>query len=445
MSDVATTVPSAPSVPDANSAMANIPSIVDRNDNVDMDALKAFSQAQRMRRQEANLQALKQKIPEKTEVSAEQEDEELEETLETKGGDTSDESKEESTEESSEESGEEEVDADLDLLGEDEQIDGRRYVVATAGDKSFKLPKNAKLSIEVDGETKSLPVSEVMRIASGNIHVEQKTSELGRREAQLKQKETTVINKYNEFHDRLQVLVEAANSGQPEEVVALFAEMSGQDPNKAFENLIASALTHAEQLAGLTDRERQLQNELRRFRLAQKLGTTKQAREQKQAATAQEKAQVEAKLTANGLTWKDWFDTAHEIKEKIDSGEITENLTGLQIVDFALRKSHQSKVRAAISKVSKKLEGKENLFKEISSIVLKTEAIAGSPMTADEIAELVRVKKERYKAALQESLSRKAELAKKAGSPISKPANSKQVKKKSATTLADHRAKYWND
>lgn len=442
MSDIATTAPATTAAPDSNGAMANVPSVVDRNDNVDMDALKAFSQAQRLRRQEANVQALKQKIPEKAEVSAEQEEEETEETLETKGGDPSGKGEEESTEESDQEDSEE---VDLDLLGDEEQIDGRRYVVATAGDKSFKLPKGAKLSIEVDGETKSLPVSEVMRLASGNLHVEQKTSELGRRESQLKQKETAVLNKYNEFHDRLQVLVEAANGGHPEEVVALFAEMSGQDPNKAFENLIASALEHAEQLAGLTERERQLQNELRRFKFAQKVSKKAEEREQKQNATARDKARVEAKLTANGLTWKDWFDTAHEVKAKIESGEITETPSGLQIVDIALRKSHQAKVKSAISKVSKKLEGKENLFKEISSIVLKTEAIAGSPMTADEIAELVRVKKERYKAALHESLSRKAELAKKAGSPISKPANSKQVKKKSATTLADHRAKYWND
>lgn len=434
MENVAAPVENAsPVIPDGA-----VSKIVDGDNNVDIDAIKELSALQRARRHETQAKVSKKQMPQE---DIELEDGELKKTADeaSEGGELNDESASEESSEEESSSEEEEQEVDPDEVKEEEKVDSRRFVVAKSGDKSLKVPKDAIIPVTVNGEVQQLPLQEILDKASGAINLHQRSSELGRKEAKIKKDIQEVEAVKEDVKSKLDLLMEAANSGSPEQVIELYATITGKDPNRALETLVTNAIKYAEEFAGLTERERALLNENRRFKWSQTLETKKAEAAQKKQATLDERSKVEATLQSNGLTWDDWFKAAEDLKGQLERGELDDTPDAFKVAEYAMRQAHEGKVRQAITSVSQRLEGKEDLFKNVSNAVLKYESLTGEKMSVQETAQLVRAAHEKYKNSLRESLSRKAEVAKKVTSPNSKNAKpQKQVKKNSAVSLRDH-------
>lgn len=412
----------------ASELMPSVPNVVDADNNVDIDAIKEFSAAQRAKRHEVE-KAAKRTAP--------KEEEETEDTLEAESsedGESDNTEDGDDDEQGSEEESSEEDEEGLQEVSESEQLDKKQFVYAKAGGKTLKIPKGAVLPVLVDGKTVEMPVQEVLNKASGAQFLDQKISAVDKREKAASAKEASMRAIEEETSQKLEILHEACQSGTPEQVVELYCLLAGKDPNKALEGLVANALQYAEEFAGLTERERAMLNENRRFKFSKILENKKA--EKQTAAEKQRLDQQAAKeiLEAEGLGPQDWIDAAEEIKGKLVSGELNGKFDAKGVAEYALKRSHQIRIKDAVKSVTH--TDSPELVSKISNAVLKTESISGERMTPAEILQLV---KAATNASLSESVERKVARAAKAGAIKSKNVSpQKQGTKKGAFTLSDH-------
>lgn len=421
--------------------------IVAGNDSYNIDALKAFSEAETAEFERQNPELFKPKPSKKEREAkrAEVEPEEIaaEDTEDSVEGEVQ---AEEASDESSEEKEEKEVkepaedEAEEISAEEAEKIDHRKYVVAKDGEKSLKIPKQALVDIKIDGKIESLPLKEVLNRASGAVHIEREASRIGRERKALEVERAEWREKAENTKQNMETLQELIQNAGPEEVAAYFAHLKGEDPNVMFNSIIQNALKYAEQFEGLTEREVQLLNENRKYKLDQFIASKRaKANEAKQAQEA-EKRQMAEEAKRRNVTSEDWNKYSAELLERMKSGELDREISSPKdVFDYIDERKREMKVEAAIGGVQKSLLRDSEFKTRVAEAVVIIEATRKRVMSPEEVKALVRHAAELDKKALSDTLNQKASRAVKSGFATSQNGKSPKPKNdEGPLTLRDH-------
>lgn len=416
--------------------------IVNGADSYDIDALKAFSEAETAELEKQQPELFKAKPSKK-----QKQEEEPEEVAQSDGEDEAAPELPEEDAEAEREADKPESKEEAEELPEevgDEEVDTRSWVVAKAGDKSLKIPKGALVDIKVNGKLESLPLKEVLNRASGALHIERETSRLGRERKALEADQSKWREKAQVVNDNMQILQELCETGTPEEVAAYYAHIAGKDPNTIFNSIIENALKYAQQYEGLTEREIALQNENRKFRLQQLIESKRSQRAQAQAQAEQQR-KSEAERVSNlckrkNITGEQFSRYSDELARMSDAElqEMGIEITPESVTDYIVKRRLEEGVQSAITAVNKALLKDSEFRDRIAEAVTVIEATRKRVMSPREVQDLVKFEAERDKKALSDTLSRKADRAVKAGATSKNGKSQKQDKDEGPLTLRQH-------
>ena len=432
-----TTAPVAPAAP-ASSTNSSAPI---GGDHLDMDALRELSIEEGERElRESEAKAPKEPKEEKKEPPAQlpKGDSEKESRKAPEAAKQAPKAEEDSEKEDSKEEEEE--------LLEDEELPSK-YLVAKSkdGDKSYKVPKDALFEVKVDGKIEKLTAQEMVNRAAGATDLAKKHTDFGRAKKQLDTQIAEFQQKAKTVNENAAMLVHIAQNGNPEDFVQYYANLTGEDPARVMDNLVERVLHYTEQFSGMTEREKQLYNENRRFKFNQGLEQRRQTQTAAEQARQRQNAEIKEALNSHGLTDKEFLEAAEDVRLKISSGELDgRGLTHLDVVEYAADLKRESDLKAAIYSVDASLGENQEFFDKVSKAVVKTEALHGK-MSPAEVLELINGARDIEARAISERLSKKVERVNRTGKTNPENANSrKQVDDSFDTlTLADHQNRIW--
>jgi len=412
----------------------NVDKIVADGDNLDFDALREFSAWET---EKESQQAQPKPQPKKKAATQEPSQEEEEETPaeDLEGAEEPDEEGEDDSEdEEDEEVGEEEEESPE---PEEKPKKPLKTVRVKDGEKEVDISKTALVPVSIDGKVKEVPLAELTKEYSGNLHFQQESSKLGRERKQFEQDRSKFQREADVINENIQLIHEAAQAGSPEQVVELYAMLTGREPNEVMENLVVNAIKFAKEYSQLTPEQRKMNNELRRLKFQKEL-TERRANKAAQAQKVQtEQARVLEALKQRGLTNDDWLSAAADLKDKLEAGEL-ENVTPFDVVEHAAKMKRTSQVTEAISQVDESLVENEDFTRRVLAAVIQTEEITRARMKPSEIRRMVQVVREDTQRRFKERLSRKADRARKGSGAISENAKSRKQEETGPLTLSDH-------
>lgn len=411
--------------------------MISDGERIDMDALREISVAEYDREYGApkSEEAPAPKEKKAATPPPEEEDTEEEEIYEEEK-----EEEEEAEGEESEESEEEETQK------ADDETDEGDYILARAKNgRQVKVAKDATFEVKIDGKIENLTVQEVVNRASGAVAYDRKHTELGRERAALQQEKEKFEEYTQVTNDNLAALTELAQNGTPEDFVQYYGALMGKDPHSLLEGIIGNAIKYAEQFSQMTDREKMLYNENRKFKFSQNLQKITQQREAKKQTDQKERAQVESRLSEEGLEMKDFLAAAQDVRQQIQAGKLKGTYSPLDIVEYASWLKTDSAVRDGIKAVNQSLLSDDEFVTKVSKAISRTQTLEGGRMSPAEIRTFVKKAADAQKKGISESLTRKAARHVKSGKTNSKLASSRNQEKNSgeAITLAEHRERLY--
>lgn len=412
-----------------NQAQTPIVKIDAEEGRFDMNSMKEFSLQETER--EEQLIKEKEKTNEKEDDSEESIDEEADKESD----------KEESSEEVEESDVLEEDSSDESEEDESDESD-KDFIVAKSGNKTIKVPKEAKFAVKIDGKIEELTAQECINKASGAINIERQTSQLGRERKQLVEEKTQWKGQVAKYQENLSFLTKLTEEGTLEDVCEFFGSISGKEPTQVIEDLMTRVHDYVEQFSQMTEREKQLYNENRRYKFKQSLEESSKQQTSIKAKQEAEIEEVRKELKSLGLNDEDWINAAEEIQAKLRSGELDAEMDAFEIIDYAAKKKVESNVITAITSVSAEVAKDETFVKKVLKAVTTAEQLSGDKFSPKELRELVKNAVQQKKNGLSESLSRKVAKAEKSGKTSSKSAISrKQGKDSGPISINDHRAR----
>lgn len=426
-----------PSPANVANPLGNIPDIhVDVGGALDMDDMRSLS-AYEYEKEHGKEDQIDYSNLEVEKVFGDDEESEDKPTTEVEDKDESPES-DEDEEEDEESEAEEPADEAQDGTGKP----SKSIKVKTKDGKEIEIPRDAKFPIKVDGKIEELSAQDVVDLASGNRFIAQEVTKLSQERTTLEQQTRAFTEQADTVKENMEILQKLSQEGSPEDVIEYWALLSGKDPEQLLAGWVQNAVTYAQQLSQMTDRERQLFNQNRRFRFQQLLLKRQNDKTQKEQSLSQEKVQVETTLKKHGLDWPEWRKAADEISKKIEAGEITRVMSALDVAEYASQMQHENLVRSAIERVDKSLLTDRDFYQKISKAVIREESLGDERLTLKEVARLVKRKLEKDKARINENLNKKAEVVKKANSK--KAGSDKQEKDDvGPASIAEHRERVW--
>lgn len=362
---------------------------------------------------------------------------------------------EEDTFEESEDEVAEEPDSEEELEASDENeepetaeedAESDEYIIARAKNgKGVKVSKEALVDLKVDGKIEQVTVQEAINRASGAIALDRKHTELGRERAALIKEREKFEEETQLTNDNLSALQEIAQNGTPEDFVQYYGALTGKDPGALLEKIISNAIDYAQRFSAMTDTERMLYNENRKYKFQQNLQKITQQRVAKKQAFDQERATVESALTSDGLSFKDFLEAAKDVRQQIEKGTLQGQYSALDIVEYAGWLKTDTSVKEGISSVNKALLGDVEFVNRVTRAIHKTQQADGERMSPVEIRKFVQRASDAQKKGISESLNKKVARHNKSGKTNSKIASSRNQENKSAeaVTLAEHREKLY--
>jgi len=291
----------------------------------------------------------------------------------------------------------------------------QEFVTLKAGEKEHKIPRDAEVTLKIDGKKETLPLQEVLNKASGVINVERANTELGRErkafqvEKQKYAEETAIVNAH------AQALLDM---NDPYEFAEYYAALKGEDPDKIFEGMISKTLDHIEKWSKMTETERLQERKIRKYERAEKARLAKEKTDGKVQEVENKKQYVLKELEKTGLTTKDYENALFEMSEKVKKGEsLGEAFEGLEtiteddVIDYAIISSSVKRVTAAVTKVSAELTKDKDFISKLTKALHKFESLHGR-MSEAEVFQFAKGALELDNKTLSESLSKKVEAKK---------------------------------
>jgi len=428
--------------PDSN-ALSHVPDTLITAGNLDVDGLKDLSRAE--------YEAEHGKLEDLVSKEGEGEDDDgLEDTYQGKKP------KEKEEDDEQEEDDEEEEDSDEEDEEEDEEeedseiqeVDDKDSIAFKVGDKTIKAPKDAMVNIKVNGKVEEVPLQQVLNRASGDIHIERETSRLGQENKDLQLKKQEFNEEAKQTNDNAAMLMDLAENGSPEDFCQYYGLLTNKDPDQVLANMINRSIEYAKQFSGMTDRERLLYNENRKFKFQQALERRSQKQTTETHAFEERRNATEKALEKENLSWDDWVAAGREVTTRMEAGELSGKFTELDIVKYAVSMRHDVKVRDAVGAVGNGLGDDPDFIRKALSAVARHESLTGESLSPEDLTEYVKELARKSNKSLSENLSRKAKRHKKTGKANSKKAGSRKRKQKEdagTLTLEDHHDKIWGD
>ncbi len=363
------------------------------------------------------------------------EDDEEEEELD-------DEDEDDEEEEDDDSSGEEVGDEDE----EDEEVDSKNFVYAKdAEGNELKIARDSLIEVIVDGEPVEMTIQEAINKASAETYGARELSQLGRDKAKLRRDKDSFEAEKEEYQEQSEFLYELATNGDPEDYVQYVGMLQGRDPDQVLADLVKNALTYAQKFGNMTQEEIARYNSDKKQKFQDFLKNKKTERSQKKTERDVEIQQIQQALEAEGLTHEDWLQAGEELRDLIEAGQLEQVPTGLDIVDHAILRKHEGRIREAIHKLNPALSQDGKLFERISVGIWREEHLKQKRFTDQQVAKYVRKAAGYDPKRLGKSLSKKAKRTEKTSkrSAKSKSANSRKRKKEQkeesgATTLKEH-------
>lgn len=340
-------------------------------------------------------------------------------------------------EDSDEGTDEDEEDEDEDESGEAGTVEVQ--VVGEDGKKqNLKIPLNTEFQLKVDGKKRTISLAEMQRQASGNISIHEEKTALGRQRAAFDEE----VSKFNEqtqrVNDNAAMLMELATTGDPQDFVLYFADLSGKAPEKVMEEMIINTAKYWEKFSKMDAESRKLWAQNKRYEYQEKKKTVEQRSTSKAEAREKRQQQILKSLKENGLTEKDWDIAADDIVRLVQAGEIDESRVNEDfVVDHAKKLSYNKKIDASIQRVSRKLVNDKDFTARVRDAVIREESLRGKPLTAKGVRKLTRQMAEKLGKQVGESLSRKARKNDSLKRPNSQNAHSRKRSKKERETSDD--------
>jgi hypothetical protein len=427
-------------------------SIIKAGDNLDFEALREFSAAETEKELAVDPDKFKspitkEKKEKKTALAkplndledevAEEESSEEEESEETPEEDEQGDEEEEEEDGTEEEASEDEEEAPAPKKSS-------KAVKVKDGGKEVEISRTALVPVTVDGKVKEIPLADVLQEYSGRFHFQQESSKLGRERKTFEEERTKFTKEAETINENINLLYEAAQGSSPEQVVEIYAMLTGRDPNEVMENIVVNAIQFAKEYAELTPEQRKLKNEYRRLKFQKDLTERRAEKSARVQKTQAEQAKVLEALKSRGLTNEDWISAAAELKDKLEAGEL-ESVSPFDVVEHAAKMKRASQVTEAISQVDKSLLDDNDFKTRVVAAVVQTEELTGSKMKPGEIRRMVQVVREDSNKRFKERLSRKADRAQRGNAAISESAKSRKHVETGPLTLGDHFSRVYGE
>ncbi len=311
-----------------------------------------------------------------------------------------------------------------------------KFLEAKKGEKAYKIPLDAQVSVKVDGKDVQMPISEVIKKASGVVHIEKETSKLGREKKKLDtdkakwQEETDLIN------SNVQALMEMQD---PFEFCSYYGQLTGKDPQAIFEGMVKKTQEYLEKFSSMTETERRLEAENRKLRINQKHREAREKRSQETQKQSQERQAVESALKNEGLTMDDFRSSLEEMQEKIANEESLgaefdnlETLTPNDVIKYTISKQLHERTIDAIMGVNKELANEADFIDRIKKALYSTERLHGK-MSSTEVRSFVKAALDVDKKHLSENLSKKVK-----SKTTSKPVRSDKEEDEGPATFQEY-------
>ncbi len=351
--------------------------------------------------------------------------------------------KEEPKEAEEEDSEEEEKESDDEEEAEEEEkeaapVDDEDAIVAKGPNGAeIKVPREAVFEVTVNGQKVEMTLEEIRNRASGDLHIHQETSRLGRERQDLETKKAEWQKQIAAAEENLEILANAS----PEEFFHHYAMMTNQSPAQVSRDFMEKALKHAAEFERMTPEQRALKDEaarvgLERRRIEKERSALEAHREQQRQLQ-----EVDQLLNSQGVGW-DEFEVA--TKFLAENAPANAHITPEVVVEQVFILRHYNKVVDAVRTVDENVLRDGNRLQQVYDSLARAESISRRAYTAAETQEFVRealgVKK---KPSLSESLSTKVARAEQTGRTNSKTASSRKRKEEDSyadtLTLAEHR------
>lgn len=310
------------------------------------------------------------------------------------------------------------TDDDQDDRIDEKSVDDREggedsdFVSAFDGDKEVKLSEDTTFEVKINGKTEEVTLAEMMKTASAGIHYQRELSQLGRQ----KKKFESERDSFYEDSRRVSANAEAILSADdPYDVAVLIGELKGQNPDEVFNQMVNNTVEAIKRWQGMTERERQLERENRKYRRE----ALKREAEQKVHTRTKEAEAKRANLTSEledaGFTFDDFQNTIAELKEAVDAGDEigfgldeAENITEDDIITYMIERDIWNRLESSLNKVNSKLLDDDEFVERARRAVYKVESLHGKMSEAD-FEVFINGAVEAEKKATVESLSRKAQ------------------------------------
>lgn len=404
------------------------PEISVSDDGLDISALRDISLA------ESVAEEGKQTKPkEPSEDTREEEIDEKESSEEEPDKEDSEEiSEEDGEEDSSEEEDAEETDGESPKAVEK----SAKYLEASKGDKQYKVPLDAEVKVTVNGKEVAMTISEAISKASGATHVAQETSRLGRDRKQLDEDTRKFNEEAERVNDNVQALMEMQD---PFEFCMYYGKLKNVEPQKVFEDMVKKTSEYMDRFSQMTETERRLDAENRRYKLEARQRKSIEDREASKRSLVESKTKLEASLKAEGLELANFQQALQDMHDKVSRGESLgdefdslPSLSEADVIAYAIKRKIADRVTTAVEKVNKNLLQETDFIARVQKAIYATERLHGR-MSPTEVTQFVKAALGEDSKYLAENLSKKVKQK-----TTSKPVSSAKKDEDGPTSIADY-------
>jgi len=210
------------------------------------------------------------------------------------------------------------------------------------------------------------------------------------------------------------VHLELMSTMNAEEFIAHYAKLRGQDPDTLYAGFVRDVVNHVKEYQSLSENERKLKSELKKFEIEQKLSKKyseleEQRRKQEDEAQTKEqrKAEVFKSLEAHEISRDEFLDGFEQVIKLMEEGKLPqENYDEYDIIYF-IRKQ---KVLTLIDEsVKGAVKNPTPEYKRRLELALEAEEkYRGKPLTKAEIQTVLKKLIGGDKKTVQENLTKKA-------------------------------------
>lgn len=292
-------------------------------------------------------------------------------------------------------------------------------IVFKVGDKEVPVSKDAQVELKVNGKKETFTLQEALNQASGGVHVSRELNRVKDMETKLNNDRTEFQKATDQVNANAQALLEIKD---PYELCEYICDLKGGDPDELLEQMVNSTVEHLEKYRNMTERERELERENRKYKRAERAREAEEKITQQKTQSSEKEAALVSSLEEEGFTKDDFFKTIEDLSEKTKNGEelgfdldSIENPTEDDIIHYMVAKDLDDRVMSGLNELNPDLAEDLEFIGKLKQAIVRTESLGGK-MSQPKVTSFIQEALKLDNKALAESLSKKA-----------KDANSKKV------------------